>query len=61
MGGIAQDKNGYMWIATSDGLYKYDGYRFKLYVNNPSDPNSLSSSRLETVYADRQGIIWIAT
>ncbi|HYK46198.1 MAG TPA: two-component regulator propeller domain-containing protein [Parafilimonas sp.] len=60
VGGIAQDKNGYMWFATQGGLYKYDGYRFTLYSNDPSDSNSIGASHLETVYADREGIIWIA-
>jgi ligand-binding sensor domain-containing protein len=60
VGGITQDKDGYMWFATTGGLYKYDGYRFKVYVNDPSDSNSLSATHLETVYADREGMIWIA-
>lgn len=61
IGGIAQDNNGFIWIATSSGLYKYDGYRFKLYTRNYSNLSSLSSSHLETVYADRKGVIWIGT
>src|SRR5687768_4292953 len=61
VGGITQDNNGYMWIATSGGLYKYDGYRFRLYANDPANSGSLASSRLENVYADSKGMIWIAT
>src|SRR5829696_2864172 len=61
VGGITQDKNGYMWFATSGGLYRYDGYRFKLYVNDPADKNTISATRLEAVIIDRSGIIWIAT
>src|SRR5687767_1830498 len=61
VGGITQDTNGYMWIATSGGLYRHDGYRFRLYANDPANPGSLASSRLENVYADRKGMIWIAT
>jgi ligand-binding sensor domain-containing protein/signal transduction histidine kinase len=61
IGSIAQDRNGYMWIATGEGLYRYDGYSFKRYVNNPSDRNSLSSTHLEGVYIDRDGMIWIFT
>jgi ligand-binding sensor domain-containing protein len=61
VGGITQDNNGYMWIATSGGLYKYDGYRFRLFANDPANAASLTSSRLETVCADRKGMIWIAT
>jgi ligand-binding sensor domain-containing protein len=61
VGGFAQDKNGYMWIATKGGLLKYDGYRFKIFTNDPSDLQSLVNNRLETVYVDRKGFIWIAT
>ncbi len=61
VGGMAQDKNGYLWIATSNGLYRYDGYRFKLFAHDPTNPNSPGENKLETVYADRNGIIWIAT
>src|SRR4051812_6205829 len=60
LGGITQDKNGYMWFATAGGLYWYDGYKFKRYINTP-DANSLSQTHLETVYSDREGMIWIAT
>jgi ligand-binding sensor domain-containing protein len=61
VGSIAQDKNGYMWIATSGGLYKYDGYRFKLFSHDPANPNSPGENKMELVYADSKGIIWIAT
>jgi ligand-binding sensor domain-containing protein len=61
VGGIAQDKNGYMWIATYGGLFRYDGYRFKTYVRDPDDGYSISATRLETVCADSKGMIWIAT
>jgi ligand-binding sensor domain-containing protein len=61
VGGIAQDKNGYVWFATGGGLFRYDGYRFKMYSHDPANKNSLSSQRLETVFIDSKGIIWIAT
>jgi ligand-binding sensor domain-containing protein len=60
VGGITQDKNGYLWIATRGGLYRYDGYKFKLFTHDPNR-NSLSADNLETVYADREGMIWICT
>ncbi len=43
------------------GLFKYDGYHYTIYKNNPSDSNSLSSTSLETVYADSKGFIWVGT
>jgi ligand-binding sensor domain-containing protein len=61
VGGMTQDKNGYMWFATDIGLLRYDGYEYKTYRNDPLDSNSLAQDHLETVYSDRHGIIWIAT
>jgi ligand-binding sensor domain-containing protein len=60
LGGITQDKNGYLWIGTHDGLYRYDGYNFSLFTHDPNR-NSLSHNYVETVYADREGMIWIGT
>lgn len=38
---ITQDKKGFMWFGTWNGLSKFDGYRFKTYKSTPSDPESL--------------------
>lgn len=47
---IAQDKSGFIWFGTRDGLNKYDGYQFKVY-NNSIDANSLVSN-------DVRAVIW---
>jgi len=55
-----QDKRGFLWIGTEDGLNRYDGYDFKIY--RPSeDPNSLSDGLVNTIAADSQGDLWIGT
>ncbi len=43
---ILQDKKGYIWFGTTDGLNKYDGYSFTKYQFDPFDSNSLSSKFL---------------
>ena len=58
---IIQDKKGYLWFATQDGLNKYDGYTFKVYQNNPSDKNSLSNNNIFCLFEDAQGILWMGT
>lgn len=61
---ICQDKEGYLWIGTfSNGLYRYDRKTdtFRNYKNNPSDPESISSNSIETLYIDRSGSLWIGT
>ena len=58
--GITQDSKGYMWFG-GPALYRYDGYELKVYLNDPSNPNSLASNSLESICADKDGTIWIGT
>ena len=37
---LAQDRAGFIWIGTTDGLIRYDGYRFSYFGNNPADPRT---------------------
>ena len=58
---ILQDRRGFMWFATRDGLNRYDGNAFVVYKNNPNDPDSLSSNFLQDLMEDDHGYLWIAT
>lgn len=58
---ILQDKNGFMWFGTQDGLNRYDGYSFRLFKNDNSDKNSLTNNYILKLYEDSDGIIWIGT
>jgi len=58
---ILQDKKGFMWIGTKDGLNKYDGYRFTVYKHDPGNKKSLSNNIIITLYEDRHGELWIGT
>lgn len=58
---IIQDKYGFLWIATDDGLNRYDGYEFKIFRNNPSDSNSLSDNSVWSLAEDNAGRLWIGT
>jgi signal transduction histidine kinase/ligand-binding sensor domain-containing protein len=58
---MSQDPQGYLWIATDIGLAKYDGHQYISYRNDSKNPNSISPGKMEKVYADKNGIIWIAT
>ena len=59
--GILQDRRGFMWFATRDGLNRYDGNTFVVYKNSPNDPQSLSANFIHYLLEDRQGFLWIAT
>lgn len=56
----AQDDQGFIWFATTRGLYRYDSYRFRLFRHDPQNPGSLSGNYLRTMFKDRSGNLWIA-
>ncbi len=58
---IIQDKTGFIWMATDDGLNRFDGYNFKIYRNIPADSTSLSDNSTWSLFEDRNGFIWIGT
>ena len=58
---IYQDQYGYMWIATENGLNKFDGYRFTTYYHNSGDTTSLGSNIVTSLYQDKQGQLWVGT
>lgn len=58
---ILQDRQGFMWFGTQDGLNKYDGYSFTVYQNDPLQPNSLSDNFVVSLYEDRKGQLWVGT
>jgi ligand-binding sensor domain-containing protein/signal transduction histidine kinase/DNA-binding response OmpR family regulator len=58
---ITQDKSGFMWFGTREGLNKYDGYQFKIYQTN-SDSNSLVANDIRDLYYDETHHgLWIGT
>ena len=59
--GLAQDGEGLLWIATTGGLVRFDGYRFRLYQTDPGDPSSLPGNVVRVVHRARDGRIWIGT
>ena len=54
------DPKGYMWFGGL-GVHRYDGYSYKSYFNDPLDSNSLAFNRIESIFADRKGFIWVGT
>jgi len=56
---ISQDDQGFLWLATRYGLYRYDGYNFKVFAHERGNPNSLSGVEINSVFRDRDGAFWI--
>jgi ligand-binding sensor domain-containing protein/signal transduction histidine kinase/DNA-binding response OmpR family regulator len=58
---IMQDKEGFIWFGTRDGLNKYDGYSFTVYHYSSSDSASLSNNWVKTIFEDSHGSLWVGT
>lgn len=58
---IIQDKFGFLWIGTNDGLNRYDGYEFKVYKNVPGNSSTLINNEIWDIAEDKKGNLWIAT
>jgi ligand-binding sensor domain-containing protein len=58
---ITQDKYGLMWIGTSDGLNRFDGYKVDVYRNKRGIKNSLTNNVVRCLFTDTRGTVWIGT
>ncbi|MDM8536391.1 two-component regulator propeller domain-containing protein [Desulfobacterales bacterium HSG17] len=58
---IFQDKKGFIWIGTSDGLNKYDGYTFTVFRHDAENPHSLINNSVNAVWEDKNGRLWLGT
>lgn len=58
---IYQDRNGFIWIATEDGLNRYDGAKFTIYKHESNDEYSLAHSFIRTVFEDSKGHLFIGS
>ena len=58
---IFQDRKGYMWFGTQDGINRYDGYEIRILRNDPGDTNSISHSWIWDIFEDSHSNLWIAT
>src|SRR5690606_37939249 len=58
---MIQDRKGFIWIGTYDGLDRFDGYNFKEYKFDHQDTSSLSQNLIMSLLEDRHGTIWIGT
>lgn len=58
---ITQDRQGFIWIATSDGLNRFDGYEFKVFTSMEGDSTRISNNNIHDLLEDQYGYLWIAT
>lgn len=58
---IFQDREGFVWLGTIDGLNKYNGYEFQIYRTILDNPHSISNNRINAITEDNQGNLWVGT
>ncbi len=58
---LFQDRYGFMWFATLDGLNRYDGYKFTVYRHDPRNTTSITKSFVQSFFEDSQGRLWLGT
>ncbi|GAB6009771.1 hybrid sensor histidine kinase/response regulator transcription factor [Dysgonomonas reticulitermitis] len=58
---IMQDKKGFLWLATWNGLCKFDGYNFTNYKTSVNDPIIMGSNRILSMEEDAYGYIWVSS
>jgi serine phosphatase RsbU (regulator of sigma subunit)/ligand-binding sensor domain-containing protein len=58
---LYQDKSGFLWVGTTNGLNNFDGETFRQYYANFIDSTSLASHYIQKITEDQQGNVWCAT
>ncbi|MFD2744680.1 MULTISPECIES: hybrid sensor histidine kinase/response regulator [Sphingobacterium] len=58
---IFEDRDGFMWFGTFDGLNRFDGYQFMVFKNQPGERRSLPDNRITDISQDDKGRIWVAS
>ena len=58
---LLQTRDGFLWIATKDGLNRYDGQSFKIFKNIPLDSTSLPENYVMSLLESRDGTLWVGT
>ena len=58
---IFQDKTGFMWFGTMDGLNRYDGIQYRIFKKERENPKSINSNRILSILQDKDEKIWIGT
>jgi len=58
---VLQDRRGFVWIGTQDGLNRYDGFNIMVLRHDPNDDRSLPHDWVWAIHEDKRGDIWVGT
>lgn len=57
----SQDRDGFLWIGSQNGLARWDGYHFRIYRAEPGKPGALPDNFIQALLTDARGTLWIGT
>ncbi|WP_044560806.1 two-component regulator propeller domain-containing protein [Azospirillum sp. B4] len=58
---LAQDQRGFIWIGTTNGLARFDGYHMRVFQPDPNIPGSLPDGVIRALHVDPAGRLWVGT
>jgi signal transduction histidine kinase/ligand-binding sensor domain-containing protein/DNA-binding response OmpR family regulator len=56
-----KDRKGFVWIGTSGGLNRFDGYTFKIFKHEARDSATIADDQIDDLFEDSEGYLWINT
>lgn len=59
--GILQDSKNFIWVATFNGLFRYDGYKCTAFRHDPTKPGTISGIDVNCLCLDKEGVLWVGT
>ena len=57
---VEQDSLGYLWLSTQDGLHRYNGSQFKVYLSNPQDSSTIADDQLRDMYISKDALFAVS-
>ncbi|MEM0911100.1 MAG: two-component regulator propeller domain-containing protein, partial [Pseudomonadota bacterium] len=58
---VFQDSKGFLWVGTQEGLNRYDGFKFRQYLHERGNKDSLSDAWIRSISEDIYGNLWVGT
>ena len=58
---IQEDKNGFIWLGGSNGIFFYDGTQFKNYSKAHGSCNRMLSGYIFDIFNDNENTLWVCT
>jgi ligand-binding sensor domain-containing protein/signal transduction histidine kinase/ActR/RegA family two-component response regulator len=58
---LSLDREGYLWLATYDGLHRYDGLSYDTWHHDPADATSLAGNAVQALFVDKDDNVWVAS